>query len=152
MSTPLPLDPQLPTRADAELAQVSSRTLAAIMGPATAERLRVVIGRETIEVPVAALKLFAEVLAQMALGRAVQIVPHTAELTTQQAADFLNVSRPFLIKRLEAGELAYHMAGTHRRIFFRDLLAFRTHLYADQDAALDEMLALSPEKGWNRDA
>lgn len=141
----------MPTRADAELAQVSSRTLAAIVGPAAAERLRVMIGRETIEVPVSAMKLFAEVLAQMALGRAVQIVPHNAELTTQQAADFLNVSRPFLIKRLESREIPFHRAGSHRRIYFQDIVRYREQLHASQKAATDELLGASTEMGWTRD-
>ncbi len=153
MSTVRALDPSLPpSEAEANLARESARVLAAIVGPSRAKRLRVHVDDETIEVPVAALKLFAEVLAQMALGRAVQIVPHHAELTTQQAADFLNVSRPFLIKRLEAGELPFHLAGSHRRVFFRDLVAFRERLHAGQKAAADEMLALSAERGWNRDS
>lgn len=125
--------------------------MAAIVGPRQSERLRVVIDDETIEVPVSALKLFAEILSQMALGRAVQITPHTAELTTQQAADFLNVSRPFLIKQLESGVLPFHKVGSHRRIKFQDVVSYGERMRADQRAAIDEMLSSSSDNGWSRD-
>lgn len=151
MATPLSFEPKLPSRADAELAKVTSRALAAIVGPAQAERLRVVINDETVEVPISAMKLLAEVLSQMALGRAVQVVPHNAELTTQQAADLLNVSRPFVIKQLEAREIPYHLVGTHRRIYFADVARFRERMHASQRAAADELLAASADEGWNRD-
>lgn len=151
MNTAQPTEPQLPSAAETELARTSSRTLAAIVGPARAERLRLVVDDETIEVPVSAMKLFAEVLSQMGLGRAVQIVPHNAELTTQQAADFLNVSRPFLIKRLEAGELPFHMTGSHRRIFFQDVLVYREQLHRSQKSATDELLEVSAHQGWTLD-
>lgn len=147
MSVPQPFAPQLPTEADARLAAESSRVLAAVVGAGAAARLRVHVGEETFEVPVSAMKLFVDVLAQIGLGRAVQIVPHQAELTTQAAADFLNVSRPYLIKQLEAGALAYHMVGTHRRVYFQDVLAYRERMMAEQTAAADELLQLSQQHG-----
>lgn len=98
-------------------------------------------GREDAIVPKEAFKLLLEILGQMALGNAVTVVPRQAELTTQQAADFLNVSRPFLIGLLENRKIPYRKVGTHRRVRFADLAAFRETDDARRRAALDELTA-----------
>jgi excisionase family DNA binding protein len=136
-----------PSDADALLAGDGARTLARIVGKGDQARLQLEVDGQRLEVPLAAVKLLMDALAQMALGRAVQIVPHHAELTTQQAADFLNISRPHLIKLLEGGALPFHKAGTHRRIYFSDIVKFREQQRARQKAAVDELLQLSQEHG-----
>ncbi|MFD9878720.1 helix-turn-helix domain-containing protein [[Kitasatospora] papulosa] len=100
-----------------------------------------------LELPREAVELLATVLSHMAAGRAVSIVPENAELTTQQAADMLNVSRPFLIGLLEAGEIDYRKVGTHRRIKAQSLLAYRREDDQRRRAAADELTALNQDMG-----
>ena len=124
---------------ESELARTSSRLLAACIGHGPTARLRVIEGNNEIEVPVAALRMLVDILANMAEGNAMSLVPIHAELTTQQTADFLGVSRPYLVDLVERGELAHHKVGTHRRIYFRDLLAYREQRMAQSHAALGAM-------------
>lgn len=131
--------PMLPTPQDAELARQSSRILAACIGQGSSARLRVIDGDGEMEVPVSALRMLVDILANMAEGNAVSIVPIHAELTTQQAADFLGVSRPYLVGLVDAGEIPHHKVGTHRRIFFRDVLAYRKQRMGQSLAALDAL-------------
>ncbi len=79
----------------------------------------------TFSLPAAAVRLLTEILKEMAKGNAVTLIPIHAMLTTQEAADILNVSRPFLVGLLEAGKIPYQRLGSHRRILFRDLMAFK---------------------------
>jgi excisionase family DNA binding protein len=102
---------------------------------------------ETIEIPAAALRLLVGILNEMAEGHAVTLVPTQAELTTQEAADFLNVSRPYLIGLLEEGQIPFHKTGTHRRVLFGELLAYKTQTQEKRRQALQELTALSQELG-----
>jgi excisionase family DNA binding protein len=131
--------PVLPSEEEVELARESSRLLAAFVGQKKAARLKVIVGKEEITVPVAALRLLVDILAQMAEGNAVTIMPIHAELTTQQAADFLNVSRPYLVGLLERNEIPFRKVGAHRRVLFRDLVGYRDKNIASRRMALDEL-------------
>lgn len=139
--------PSLPTEQEAKLARESSRQLAACIGQGETAQLRVIDGKQDLTVPVSALRLLVDILAQMAEGNAVTIVPIHAELTTQQAADFLNVSRPHLVEVLERNELPYHKVGTHRRILFKDLLEYRERRQESRKQALDELARQAQDLG-----
>lgn len=131
--------PRPPTSSDAKLARDSSRLLAACIGRGPTARLKVIDADGEIEVPVSALRMLVDILANMAEGNAVGIMPIHAELTTQQAADFLGVSRPHLVSVIERGELKHHKVGTHRRVFFKDLLAYQKRRMAESEEALDAL-------------
>jgi excisionase family DNA binding protein len=98
-------------------------------------------------VPVAALRMLVDILTNMAAGNAMSLVPIHAELTTQQTADFLNVSRPYVVGLLERGELAHHKVGTHRRVRFSDLMAYKQAQLAKSKARLGELAKLDQELG-----
>lgn len=98
-----------------------------------------------VTIPHTAYTLLLEILGHLANGAAVTIVPITAELTTQQAADLLNVSRPHLIGLLESGAIPYHKVGTHRRIRAEDLFAYQKYQRARSRDALRELARLSQE-------
>ncbi|TDP93953.1 helix-turn-helix domain-containing protein [Labedaea rhizosphaerae] len=104
-------------------------------------------GDEPLEVPRAAIELLARILTHMAAGQGVSIVPANAELTTQQAAAMLNVSRPFLIKLLNDGKIEYRTVGTHRRVLAESL---RDYMRAEAQRMSDvasELTALNQEMG-----
>lgn len=80
-------------------------------------------------------------------GKIITIVPRTQRLTTQEAADFLGISRPTLVKLLEDGKVPYEQPGRHRRVLFTDLLAYQERQREDRRAALDQMTEDASEAG-----
>jgi excisionase family DNA binding protein len=91
--------------------------------------------------------LFAQILGALAEGRGVQVIPKDLELTTQQAADMLNVSRPYLISLLESGQIPFRRVGRHRRVTFEAIMEYRRRDDAARRAAADGLAALSEELG-----
>lgn len=94
---------------------------------------------ETIELPASAYEVLRAAIHQLSLDNAVSIVPVHKQLTTQQAADLLNISRPFLIQLLERGEIPFERVGTHRRLKFGDVMAYRDRRAAEEEAAIDQL-------------
>jgi len=92
-----------------------------------------------------AVQLLTGILAEFARGHTMTAYPIPTELTTQEAAELLNVSRPHLISLLERHEIPYHKVGTHRRIALSDLLEYHRKSQARRDAALDELAGLGQE-------
>lgn len=138
-------EPVTPTVDDVRLAKASSRRLA----PFQNRNLKVRINEteERIELPAAAVRLLVDLLSAMAEGNAVTLIPIHAELTTQQAADMLGVSRPFLIRQMEEGAIPYRKVGTHRRVLFSDLMRYKHEIDSKRNAALDELAAQAQELG-----
>ena len=119
----------LPDEGEVRAATQGQRDLAAYLATGfETQRIQILDANDQahqIELPTSALRLLVDVLAELADGNAVKVVPVHAELTTQEAADLLNVSRPHLIKLLETGELEFHRTGKHRRIRFDHLMQFK---------------------------
>ena len=141
-----------PTAADSQLALESSRRLTQLLAAEPKKSLRVRIEpenepEESISIPVTAFRLLNSILTEMAKGNAVTLIPVHAELTTQQAAHLLNVSRPFLIEQLEKAVIPYRMVGTHRRIKFQDLLEYKLTMDRNRLSALEELSAIDQELG-----
>ncbi|MEV4316444.1 helix-turn-helix domain-containing protein [Actinocrispum sp. NPDC049592] len=113
----------------------------------TQESLRLLVDDEPLEVPRTAVELLARILAHIATGQGVYIVSAHAELTTQQAADLLNVSRPFLIGLLNAGEIEYRTVGRHRRVKAESLREYMRDDDAKRRQAAAELSALNQETG-----
>jgi excisionase family DNA binding protein len=136
----------LPMEREVQAAVEGQRALAAFL-TTQIETQRIQIFDEqneahSVELPTSALRLLVDILAELAAGNAVKVVPVHAELTTQEAADLLNVSRPHLIKLLESGELSYHKTGKHRRVRFVDLMDYKNR----RDAASEQAMTLLAEQ------
>jgi excisionase family DNA binding protein len=136
-----------PSEADSALAKESGQRLAAHLGHADGLRLELKTAStsEELILPPSALRLLQSILNELGQGNAVTLTPIRAELTTQQAADLLNVSRPHLVKLLDEGVIASHKVGTHRRVQLEDLLAYKRDFHARRQASLEELAALSQD-------
>jgi excisionase family DNA binding protein len=135
----------LPTPEDAEMAAEASRALSS----ATAEQeltIQLDDGK-VLTLPRAATRLLHHLLTEMSQGNAVTLIPIHAELTTQQAADYLNVSRPYLIRLLEEKKIPFHMVGTHRRVRFLDLESYQKEAEANRQRAMNELASEAQKLG-----
>jgi excisionase family DNA binding protein len=138
-------EPVAPSKDDVQLAKSSSRRLA----PFRDRKLTVRIAEtdEQVELPAAAVRMLVDLLSAMAEGNAVTLIPIHAELTTQQAADLLGVSRPFLVKQLDEEVIPFRRVGTHRRVLFRDLMKYKHDIDQKRTQALDELAEQAQELG-----
>lgn len=143
MSTKELLESVLDER-EAEMAKAAQRCIMATLDHSRAHRIVLVDENNSkqapvLELPPKALRFFADLLGAMAQRQPVSLIPQKHELTTQEAAAFLNVSRPFVVKQLEEGKLPYRKVGRHRRVEFEQLVKYQESLRRDTDSALQEL-------------
>jgi len=138
---------------EAELAKAAQRCIMASLDHSRAHRIAL-IDRDggadsspTLELPPKVLRFFAELLGALAEQKLVTLVPQKHELTTQEAAAFLNVSRPFIIKEIEAGKIAHRKVGRHRRVAFTDLLNYQRASKAASNQALQDLADQAQQLG-----
>lgn len=139
----------LPSAAESASARESSRNLAVVLdSKAETQQFDFTNDRGEVQhvtLSKTALKLFIEVLAQIGNGNAVSIIPIHAELTTQEAADLLNVSRPYLVQLLEKNEIPFRKVNTHRRVLYQHVIEYKERIDAERRKALDELAAQAQE-------
>lgn len=140
---------ELPTDAEVSMAKESSRLLSLYLSTKEESQSIRVIDQagehEAVKVPTAAFRLLIDILSEMAQGNAVSMIPVHAELTTQEAADMLNVSRPYLVKLLDSGAIAFHKVGSHRRVYYRDLVEYKMGIDRERNKALEALAAQAQE-------
>lgn len=140
-----------PEDVDAEAAARAARRIRDYLDSHPEEDLIEALGEvgddDALVIPRATAVMLAQVLSLLENGHGVQIIPKDAELTTQQAADMLNVSRPYLIRLLESGQIPYRKVGRHRRVTYEALMAFKRRDDLQRRAAADDLADLSQELG-----
>lgn len=139
----------LPTSDEIDVAKRSSRTLAKY---ASVDRVQMSISGSNGEsdqfvLPGHVMQILLDVLSEMSNGNAISLIPHNQEVSTQEAANILNVSRPFLIKLLEGGNIPFHKIGTHRRVKLQDILTYKQQIDEKRNQVLDELSELSQSEG-----
>lgn len=140
-----------PNQNDTDLARESSRQLATRkLGRRSSVRIQ--IGdddseNESVSVPTSAVRLFLQLLTEMSQGNAVTLIPTHSELTTQQAADLLNVSRPYVVKLLDEGKIPSRTVGKYRRVRFDDLMAYKQLDDNQRARVIDQLTAEAQELG-----
>jgi excisionase family DNA binding protein len=142
--------PTLPSEADAVLAKETSRVLASHIRNSDPMELRIPDDPSPegmVKLPLSAARMLLRILEEMARGNAVTLIPVHAELTTQEAAEMLNISRPSLIQLLDEGKIDYRRVGTHRRVRFEGLMKYKRAAEAARRAALEELAAYDQELG-----
>jgi excisionase family DNA binding protein len=102
---------------------------------------------EKVPIPASAFFVLKQATAILSRGNAVTLVPWGKQLTTQQAADLLNISRQYLIRILDEGKIAYSKVGTHRRLRIEDVLYYKETRDRERKNTLQELTSLSEELG-----
>ncbi|WP_068427678.1 helix-turn-helix domain-containing protein [Piscicoccus intestinalis] len=148
--TSLALAPIQPDESDINTAAEALPHVKDYLATHTDSVIRLVVADDpegTLIVPRGAVELLTRVLAHMAAGHGVSVVPAHAELTTQQAAELLKVSRPFLIGLLDQGDIEYRKVGKHRRIRAQSLMAYLACDDQERRQAADELTRLNQDMG-----
>lgn len=143
------LPPQL-SRQEVEMARAAQRCIMEALDHSRAAAITLTTtdgAQPTVELPPAALKLIGQLLGAMGEGRPITLMPSKQEFSTVEAANFLNVSRPFVIKEIENGRLPHRKVGSHRRVAFDDLVTYAREMRKRQEGALERMAENARELG-----
>jgi len=134
-------EPTIPSSDDQKSATTANRLLSPHLKAREGVRFRISDADKKTELvlPPMVVRLLAEILKQVAAGHAVTLMPIHAELTTQEAANLLNVSRPFVVQLIDENRLPARKVGTHRRILFADLMKYRQLVDSERSKALDKL-------------
>lgn len=144
------MTPTIPSEMEAVMAQETSRQFEKILEDQPEYRFQLLHDDkpgQVFAIPASAMQLFVHMLAEMGEGNAVAVMPVQTEVTTQEAADLLNVSRPYVVKLLEEGQIPHRKVGTRRRIQLQDVLSYKHTLYEKRLATLNELTAYDQELG-----
>jgi excisionase family DNA binding protein len=143
------MTPIQPNERDVRLARRSSSQMSRLKSRRDSFKLVVTVGdkKEELTIPAVAFHMLEVILSEMAQGHAVAISPVDREISTQKAADLLNVSRPYLIKLLESGQIPFRKIGTHRRVRVADVLEYKARMDAEADRAFAELVEQGQELG-----
>ena len=145
----------LPLEKEVEAAVQGQRELASLLSTKFETQRIDIFDKEdkphTLVLPTSALSLLVDILGELAIGNAVKVVPVHAELTSQEAADLLNVSRPHLVKMLEEGAIPFTKTGRHRRIRFSDLMAFKQRRDEESQEAMKALAQQAQALGMGYD-
>ena len=153
MSTTIDSDrlvPPLLNNRETEMVRTAERMIMACLDHSRAATITIESddgSSPSVQVPPQVLRVLGQTLGLMARHQPIMLVPEKQELSTVEAANFLNVSRPFLIKEIDAGRLVHRMVGTHRRIRFSDLMDYAKTMRLKQQEALDKKAANARELG-----
>lgn len=134
--------PFVANEAEATIARNAADKLAEVAK--AKQDIKIVVQDDTkvvVPLPARAVALIMTVLEQMANREPFSVIPYHAELTTQQAADYLNVSRPYLTKLIDEGKIGHRMVGRHRRVKFGDLVQYENESREKRKKALAELAA-----------
>lgn len=138
---------RLDSKEEVELAKAAQRCIVSALDHSRAVHIAVVEdgvervdGSPLLKLPPKVLRLFADLLGSLAQGKAVAIMPKDLDVTTQEAAMFLNVSRPYLVRLLDEGKIPHHKVGTHRRIRFEDVVKYKDERRKRSEDALQELV------------
>ena len=145
---------RLDSKEDVELAKAAQRCIVSALDHSRAVNIAIVEdgverfdGSPLLKLPPKVLRLFADLLGSLAQGKAVAIMPKELDVTTQEAAMFLNVSRPYLVRLLDEGKIQHHKLGTHRRIRFEDVVLYKDDRRKRSQDALQELMDQAQELG-----
>lgn len=140
---------KLPTNKEQKIARENKDILDRIASNLKKSTKEVEIGvrgeKDHVKIPVSAFQHLNTIIDLMAQGKAITVNPVDAEITTQEAADLLNVSRPFIVKLLEKGEIPFHKVGSHRRIKLKVFIKYKNRYKKQQREALDELAKQAQE-------